>query len=265
VRPMRLVQRWLRRARRSALTLVGLDPRSTRVSRLTRLDGHPRPVLLLHGFFSTRRTLDVLERRLRRDGYGVFTLDLGGWRRAYNTRGIDDLADYVRAKLERIYARHPGMGPLTIVGHSKGGLVAAYYVKKLGGWRRTRAVVTLGAPFHGTARAWLGLPFAVVAPSLPQLLPGSAFLRRLHEGTWPPEVSLTSLWSKRDTLAGWPSPVLDPKGRPYVRNVELDCLHAEFLTRADVYRAIHRELAAAEAAAPAERPNLTVLSGGRSG
>jgi pimeloyl-ACP methyl ester carboxylesterase len=262
------IQGWLRKARRAALTTIGLDPRSTAVAKLTRLDGHPRPVLLLHGFFSTRRTLDVLERRLRRDGYGVFTLDLGGWRRVYNTRGIDDLADYVRTKLERIYARHPGMGPLTIVGHSKGGLVAAYYVKKLGGWRRTRAVITLGTPFHGTRRAWLGLPIAALAPSLPQLLPGSAFLRRLEEGTWPASVALTSIWSRRDALAAWPSPVLDPGGRPGVRNVEIDVLHFEFLTRASAYGALRRELRAVEAGAeatPAARASLKVLSGGRTG
>jgi triacylglycerol lipase len=257
------VDRWIKRARRAAARLVGLDTRSTRVAKLTRLDGHPRPVLLLHGFFSTRRTLDVLERRLRRDGYGVFTLDLGGLRRVYNTRGIDDLADYVRAKLERIYARHPGMGPLTIVGHSKGGLVAAYYVKKLGGWRRTKAVVTLGTPFHGTRRAWLGLPLSPLAPSLVQLLPGSTFLRDLHEGSWPREVRLTSIWTRRDTLAVWPSPVLDPQGGATLRNVEVDCLHFEFLTRAGVYQVLRRELEAD--AVPAARPGLTVMRGGRTG
>ena len=40
----------------------------------------------------------------------------------------------------------------------KGGLIAAYYGKKLGGWRRTRAVVTLGTPHRGTPLAWLGSP-----------------------------------------------------------------------------------------------------------
>lgn len=253
--------RILRKTTRTARTWLGLGRPDAAVRKLTMLDGHPRPVLLLHGFFSTRRTLDVLEKRLRRDGYGVFTLNLGGLRKAYNTRGIDDLADFVRAKVDRIYARHPGMGPLTVVGHSKGGLVAAYYVKKLGGWRRVRTVVTLGSPFHGTARAWLGLPIAPLAPSLLQLLPGSAFLKRLHEGRWPSQVRLVSLWSKRDQLALWPSPVLDPRGDPQVRNVEVDCLHFEFLTRAGIYDVLRRELAAAEA--PVEAMPLRVMSGGR--
>jgi triacylglycerol esterase/lipase EstA (alpha/beta hydrolase family) len=245
--------------RRLAEEWLDLDGRHNQVEKRTDLDGHPRPVLLLHGFFSTRRTFDVLERRLRRDGYGVFSLNLGGLRRAYNTRGIDDLADLVRAKVERIYAHHPGLGPLTIVGHSKGGVVAAYYVKKLGGWRRANAVVTLGAPFHGTPKAWLGLPIALFAPSIPQLLSGSDFLRRLDDGRWPSQVRLTSIWSKRDTLAIWPSPVVDPKGSPHVRNLEVDCRHLEFLTRKGIYLSLRDELE--RVAAP--RQGLSAVSGGR--
>ena len=78
-----------------------------RVEKRTDFARCERPVLLLYGFFSTRQTFDVLERRLRRDGYGVFSLNLGGLWPSFNTRGIDDLADLVRAKVERIYARNP--------------------------------------------------------------------------------------------------------------------------------------------------------------
>jgi triacylglycerol lipase len=255
---MGLFNRLVREVRRSVAEVTDAA-RLNRVERRTDLDGHARPVLLLHGFFSTRRTLDVLEARLRRDGYGVFSLNLGGVRRAYNTRGIDDLADYVRAKVERIYARHPGLGPLTIIGHSKGGLVATYYVKKLGGWRHARAVIMLGAPFHGTPMAWLGLPVALLAPSLTQLLPGSRFLERLHEGRWPPQVRLVSIWSRSDRLTLHPSGVLETRGQPQWRNVEVDCLHFEFLTRQRVYSVLRRELRALEA--PAWRPPLSVVAG----
>jgi pimeloyl-ACP methyl ester carboxylesterase len=259
---MRLVDRLVRGVRRSIAELTDAALLN-HVERRTDLDGHPRPVLLLHGFFSTRRTLDVLEARLRRDGYGVLSLNLGGLKRAYNTRGIDDLADYVRAKVERLYSRHPTMGPLTIVGHSKGGLVATYYVKKLGGWRRVRAVVMLGTPFHGTPMAWLGLPVALLAPSLTQLLPGSRFLRRLHEGRWPPQVRLTSIWSRSDRLTIWPSAVLETRDQPQWRNVEVNCFHFEFLTRQRAYAALRRELLSLDG--PARRPALSVVSGGQAG
>jgi len=219
-RVFRAVRRAARRVERLAAALEGPDPRN-RVEKRTDFKGCARPVLLLHGWFSSRRTFDVLERRLRRDGYGVFSLDLGGLRGSSIGRGVDDLADLVRAKVERIYARYPDLGPLNIVGHSKGGLIGAYYVKKLGGWRRTRALVTLGTPHRGTPFAWLALPLALVTRSLVQMIPGCGFLARLHDGPWPAQVRLTSIWSRRDGASPYPSGVIDTHGLSHLVNVEV--------------------------------------------
>lgn len=262
---MRVV-RAIRKAARTVEEVAALFDgrvRRNRVVKRTNFARCERPVLLLHGFFTSRRTFDVLERRLRNAGYGVFTLDLGGLGRTLNTRGIDDLADYVRAKIERIYARNPGLGPLTIVGHSKGGLIAAYYVKKLGGWRRTRAVVTLGTPHHGTPVAYLGLPVGFFARSLWQLYPGSPFMRRLHDGAWPGQVRLCSIWSKNDDLAPYPSGVIETHGLPQLVNVEVGSTHRGFLTSRKIFDVVLRELRAAEEAAPVRRGPLTAMRGGR--
>jgi len=254
--------RVLRLAWRTLVEWLDLDGSRNRVTRLTELDGHPRPVLLLQGFFSTRRALSVLEARLRRDGYGVISLHLGGLGRAWATRGVDRQAEFVRRKVERLYRRHPGLGPLSIVGHSKGGVVAAYYVQQLGGWRRVRSVVALGSPFQGTWLAWLALPAVPFAPFLLQLAPGSRFLRRLGRAEWPASVRLASIWSRRDELAAWPSPVLDPRGDRPVRNVEVDSDHFQLLTRREVYLAIRQEL---EAGAGERRAPLRLLAGGGGG
>jgi pimeloyl-ACP methyl ester carboxylesterase len=176
---------------------------------------------------------------------------------------VDDLADFVRAKIERIYARNPGLGPLTIVGHSKGGLVAAYYVKKLGGWRRTRAVVTLGTPHHGTPVAYLGIPLAAVARSVFQMLPGSPFLARLQDGPWPAQVRLTSVWSRLDPWAPYPSGLLETHGLPHLANVEVQGDHRSFLTSKRLYEVLAREMRAAEADAPVVRGALTAMRGGK--
>ncbi len=221
-----------------------------------------RPVLLLYGFLATRRTFDVLERRLRRDGYCVFSLDLGGIRRGLNTGGIDDLADYVRAKVERLYGRNPRMGPLTIIGHSKGGLIGAYYVKKLGGWRRTRALLTLGTPHHGTPAAYAALPLGLLARSVWQMLPMSPFIRRLQRGAWPPGVRFTSLYSKDDQVAPFPSTLIETFGLPYLRNVEVDAKgHREFLYKKRVYDALLEELRDGEASAPVRLGKLSAVPG----
>jgi hypothetical protein len=89
------------------------------VARLTDFTNCQRPVLLLYGFFAARRTVEVLERRLRRDGYCVFSVNLGGMKTSVATRGIDDLAETVRVKVVRLYARNPALGPLTVIGHSQ--------------------------------------------------------------------------------------------------------------------------------------------------
>jgi triacylglycerol lipase len=254
----------LRKARNQLRYLAGYidwsDAAGAPVPRVTDFTRCQRPVLLLHGFFATRRSFEVLERRLRRDGYCVFSLDLGGLRRTFNTRGIDDLADFVRAKVERIYSRNPGMGPLTIIGHSKGGLIGAYYVKKLGGWRRTRALVTMGTPHQGTPAAYAALPLGIFAHSVWQMTPMSPFIRRLQRGAWPPGVRFTSLYSKDDRLAPYPSTLIETFGLPYLTNVEVEAHgHREFLYKKRVYDVLLAELRAGEAAAPVKLRRLKLV------
>jgi triacylglycerol lipase len=259
------IARQLRRARRRISPLaeilreaVGLNG----VERRTDFGRGDHPVLLLYGFSSTRRSLEVLERRLRRDGYAVFSLNLGGLRRTLDAGGIDDRALLVQEKVERLYARHPSLGPLTLVGHSKGGLVACWYVKRLGGWRRARAVVTLGTPHHGTPVALLGAAFGPLGRAAWQMLPRSAFLARLGAGPWPPRVRLASIWSRRDEVALYPSSVIATHALPHLANVEVDAGHGELLTSRRVYEAVRRELREAEDGAPVRRGPLEVMAGG---
>ena len=221
---------------------LDLDWRGNAVVRRSDFAHCQRPLLLLHGFFATRRTLEVLERRFRRDGYCAFSLNLGGIARTFNTRGIDDLADLVRAKVERLYQRHPGLGPLTVVGHSKGGLIGAHYVKRLGGHERVRTLVTLGTPHGGTPVAYAALPLGLLARSLWQITPRSPFLKRLQAGEWPARVRLVSVYSRGDRVTPYPSALLDPRGHPQVRNREVSCTHREFLYKRRVYQAILEEI-----------------------
>jgi triacylglycerol lipase len=200
-----------------------------------------RPVLLLHGFLATRRTLAALERRLARDGFRVLSVDLGGLAGRFNNRDIRELAQIVRDEVERICAREPGMPPLTVIGHSKGGLIAAWWVKRLGGHERVRTVITMGTPHRGTRLAWAGIPFAWLAPSVMQMRPGSAFLRRLGEGAWPARVRVLSLFSRRDRIVPCRAAVLD-EGHHESRNVEVDAAHGDFLVDRRVYATILSEL-----------------------
>jgi pimeloyl-ACP methyl ester carboxylesterase len=207
------------------------------------------PVLLLHGFLATPRSLRALQHRLVRDGFRVFSVKLGG---RFNTRRIDEQARVVRDEVERIYAGEPRLPRLIVIGHSQGGLVASWWVKCFGGQRRVRMVVTLGTPHRGTRMAWLGILFAWHMPSLLQMLPGSAFIRHLRETDWPDRVAVFSIYSRRDRVAPWPGALVDVR-LSHTRNVEVDGGHGDYLLKRRIYGAIMTEVrrAAAHEARPA--------------
>lgn len=238
----RRVARW-RRAARYLQGYVDFDASANRVRRRTDFAHCPKPVLLLYGLLGTRRSCAVLERRLRADGFGVFSIDLGGLRGAFNTRGIDESAELVRDKVERLYARY-AMGPLSIIGHSKGGLIGRYYVERLGGEARVRTLVTLGTPHQGTPRAYLGCAtLGFFAPSVWQMTPRSAFLRRLNLGPWPDNVQLVSVYSRSDACTPFPSGRVTLAGPSNIHNVELPGLrHRDFLTAPSAYAVVQSAL-----------------------
>jgi pimeloyl-ACP methyl ester carboxylesterase len=228
------------------------DPRSVgnEIPRKTDFTKCLRPVLLLPGFMATRRGLIVLERRLRRDGYCVFSLNLGGLLGTFNTRSIEESALLVREKVERLYRRYE-LGPLAIIGHSKGGLIGRYYIKRLGGHERACALITLGTPHHGTPTAYLAAAATgLFAPSIWQLMPMSRFIRKLKQGPFPEHVRLASLYSKADGVVPFPVGMIEDLGAANLTNIEVPGIrHHEFLTKKRVYDAIRKELAIAYAKA----------------
>jgi hypothetical protein len=111
----------------------------------------------------------------------------------------------------------------------------------------------MGTPHRGTRLAWAGAPLAFLAPCILQMLPGSRFLRRLHEGPWPARVALLSIRSRRDRVAPYhaAAPAADAPG---VRDLEVDAAHRDYLLKAAVYAELRRALAAgAELPAPVQR------------
>lgn len=236
--------RQLKRTLRYLKGYIDFDRTTNQIVRRTDFTNCPRPVLMLYGFMSTRQSFEILEHRLRRDQFCVWSINLGGWKEAFNTDAIDVLAEKVREKVERLYQRYPQMGPLSIVGHSKGGLIASYYVKRLGGDRRVRNVVTLGTPHNGSPSAYFGIAaYGLISRSIWQLTPMSPFIRRLKMGIFPRGVRLTSVFSKADRVNPFPSCILEGGEGQDIHNVEVaDVVHREFLTSRTVYQVVRREL-----------------------
>ena len=152
------------------------------------------PVLMIHGFLGTRGSMYMLERRLVADGFVVVSFNLG----TLNLRDIRRSAFLIHRKIERILAQTPSQR-IDIIGHSMGGLIGLYYVKKLGGHARVRKLIMMGTPIRGT---WAALPGVVMlglwSTSSWQLLPRSRFLDELAQGPMPPGVEVHTIAAARD-------------------------------------------------------------------
>jgi triacylglycerol esterase/lipase EstA (alpha/beta hydrolase family) len=156
-------------------------------------DDHP-PVLMIHGFFGTRGSMYPLERRLNADGFCVFSFNLG----TFNTRDIRSSAFLIHRKIESILAQ-TSVKRIDILGHSMGGLIGLYYVKKLGGADKVRKLIMMGTPLRGTWAAAAGIAtLGLFSSSSWQLLPGSDFLRELETGPLPPNVEYYTIAAARD-------------------------------------------------------------------
>jgi pimeloyl-ACP methyl ester carboxylesterase len=181
-------------------------------------------VLLIHGYLATRGSLHLLERNLSRRGHVVMSYKLG----PINLGDIRDSAGLIARKVESIVAQ-TGVTQVDIVGHSMGGLVGLYYLKRLGGRHRVRRLVLLGTPARGTWSALFGLFTAPLGLASLQLLPGSPFLRELEEMPLPEGVDVVSIGAERDWLAPLGTTVLQG-----VRHISVATGHSGLLVEEEV-------------------------------
>lgn len=149
-------------------TLDGLPP-LRRGLVVSDVEAAGTPILLLHGLADNRSIFGPLRRSLLRRGFGrVVTLNY-----SVLTRDVPLAAARLGEQVEQLCAE-TGYERLHVVGHSLGGLIARYYVQRLGGDARVHTLVTIGTP-HGGSRAAHLFPAGVVG----QLRPGSPLLREL--------------------------------------------------------------------------------------
>lgn len=161
-------------------------------STTTHLPTEPKPpVVLLHGFIDNRSVFVLLRRSLAQHGrqqveslnYSPLTCD------------IRTAAELLGRHIEEI-CRRTGHPQVDIVGHSLGGLIARYYVQRLGGDFRVRTLVTLGTPHSGTRVA----PLADAHPIVRQMRPGSQVLEELRLPAPGCRTRFVSFWSDLDQL-----------------------------------------------------------------
>ena len=243
--------RWLGRTSAVAQDLTGGTDGVKYIRNLVRGNRIPRrdefeaakdsrpPVLLIHGFLGTRGSMLPLETRLVADGFRVFSFNLG----VMNSRDIRASAFRIHRKIEHVLSQL-AVEEIDIVGHSMGGLIGLYYIKKLGGFKRVRRLIMMGSPVRGTWSALAGIAtLGLWSASSWQLLPRSAFLDELNKGPLPPDVQIFTLAAARD----WVCPPKSTRLRG-ATGITLPMGHSSLVVSAEVYKRIAAVLKAPDPA-----------------
>ncbi|WP_274035878.1 lipase family alpha/beta hydrolase [Streptomyces sp. MMBL 11-1] len=187
------------------------------------------PVVLLHGFIDNRSVFVVLRRALTRHGHR----HLESLNYSPLTRDIRTAAELLGRHVEEICVR-TGHSRVDVVGHSLGGLIARYYVQRLGGDRRVRTLVTLGTPHGGTAVA----PGAGIHPIVRQMRGGSSVIEELRTPAPGCRTRFVSFWSELDQ-------VMVPVETACVDHPDLDAVNVRVTGVGHLALPVHPTVAAA--------------------
>jgi pimeloyl-ACP methyl ester carboxylesterase len=148
------------------------------------------PILLVHGMIDNGAIFTVLRRRLRRRGFQAFvTVNYSPV-----TNDIRSAARAFAEEVETVVALS-GYERVHVIAHSLGGLIARYYVQRLGGDERVHTLVTLGTPHAGSLHAHL-LPVRLCR----QLRPGSELMTELELPAAGCRTRFVAYWSDADQV-----------------------------------------------------------------
>lgn len=148
------------------------------------------PILLVHGMIDNRSIFSLLGRGLRRRGFGrVCTMNYSPL-----TYDVRTASAALGERVERIVAE-TGHERIHLIGHSLGGIIARYYVQRLGGDGRVHTLVTLGSPHAGTQLARL-VPYRVGR----QLRPDSDLMAELAAPAPGCRTRFLAFWSDLDQM-----------------------------------------------------------------
>lgn len=185
------------------------------------------PVLFIHGWNSSAAAWNTTISRFVADGYTP--AELATW--SYNGNQSNAVtAQQISNKVDSILAA-TGAIKVDIVTHSMGSLSARYYLKNLGGSFKVDALVTLGAPDHGTNIAFLCATTACL-----EMRPGSSFIKSLNS------IDETPGGTRYETFRSPCDEVINPLSSPILSggatNKQTACMkHSMLHESADVYAA----------------------------
>lgn len=212
------------------------------------------PILLVHGMADNRSIFTLLRLGLRRRGFGRVT----SMNYSILTGDVRAAAAKLAEEVEALVAE-TGYERIHVIGHSMGGLIARYYVTRLGGDERVHTLVTLGSPHQGTYTA-----YAWHSQLTRQLRPGSPLMQELQQPVTACRTRFLCYWSDLDQLmfpqrtAALEHPDLN------VTNVEMHAVgHMSLPIMSSVVHGISTALAHLDADGSTVTPGVAPLAGRR--
>ncbi len=134
-------------------------------------------------------------------GYDIIEINFDGLARTIDSPR--KYAELVEVKVEEMYdeleEEYEG-AEIVVVGHSMGGMVARYFVEKLGYEEQVDRLITFGSPHLGTRVA---MPLAIPvlgSQGARDLSPGSQFLETLNRDGLSEEVDYAAVYTLNDPL-----------------------------------------------------------------
>lgn len=204
------------------------------------------PVLFIHGISGSPADLRALIEQIDPKRFQVWVYSYASAMR------LRFVAEHLGESLTELQVKL-GFKDLVIIAHSMGGLIARATAQRL---ERSpiqlRALVTLSTPWNGHERAEDGVRFSpYVAPSWIDMIPGSQFLRGLHQKPLTPPHYLLFGYGKGPAAGPATDGVvtlksmLDPKAQNTARQVRgYPVSHRGILVHPEVHREVRRILGA---------------------
>ncbi len=164
------------------------------------------PVLLIHGLSDTTLVFNNLSAYLSGLGWSVYSFNL-------IPNNGDVRLDYLAKQVADFVARtFDAEQPLDVIGFSMGGIVARYYIQRLGGINRVQRFISIASPNNGTLAAYLSW-----RPGCVQMRPDSEFLRDLNQDSAMLErLNFTVIWTPHDLMIVPPQSSQMPVGKEVV-------------------------------------------------
>lgn len=152
-------------------------------------DAQP-PTILVHGYKDEASVFEPLARRLADVGVRTYAVTLAP---SDCSVPLEVLAQQLKAYISSNFAYNQ---QLNLVGFSLGGIVARYYLQRMGGLARTVRFLGVATPHHGT---WVA--YASRLPAALQLRPNSSFLRDLNsDADRLAGIECSSMWTPLDLM-----------------------------------------------------------------